>query len=77
MTRNRRFARAIADAGRSELVRQVAYKAEWSRRQHVAVDRWFLSIKRCRTVREGLTLADLPWRCEACVAEHDRDLNAG
>ena len=79
MVRNRRLARAIADAGWGELVRQIAYKAEWAGRTHIAVDRWFPSTKRCsacHAVREGLTLADRRWRCEACGAVHDRDLNA-
>ena len=79
MVRNRRLARAIADAGWGALVRQIAYKAEWAGRTHIAVDRWFPSTRRCsacHAVRDGLTLADRRWRCEACGAAHDRDLNA-
>ena len=79
MIRNRRLARAIADAGWSELVRQIGYKAEWAGREHIAVDQWFPSTKRCSAcheIREGLTLADRRWRCEACGTTHDRDLNA-
>ena len=79
MIRNRRLARAIADAGWSELVRQIGYKAEWAGRDHIAVGQWFPSTKRCSAcheIREGLTLADRRWRCEACGATHDRDLNA-
>ena len=79
MIRNRRLALAIADSGWSELVRQIGYKAEWAGREHIAVDQWFPSTKRCsacHAVREGLTLADRRWRCDECGAEHDRDLNA-
>ena len=79
MLRNRRLARAIADAGWGELVRQVRYKAEWAGRTHVAVDPWFPSTRRCsecHTIRDGLTLADRRWRCERCGAEHERDVNA-
>ena len=79
MLRNRRLARAIADAGWGELVRQVRYKAEWAGRTHIAVEPWFPSTKRCsacQAIREGLTLADRRWRCERCGAEHDRDVNA-
>ena len=79
MMRTRRLARAISDAGWGELVRQIGYKAEWAGRTHLAVDQWFPSTKRCsacHTIREGLTLADRRWCCEACGAEHDRDLNA-
>ena len=79
MMRNRCLARAIADAGWGELRRQIAYKAQWAQRTHVEVDRWFPSTRRCsacHAVREGLTLADRHWRCGACGAEHDRDINA-
>ena len=79
MARNRRLARAIADAGWGELVRQIGYKAEWAGRTHIAVDRWFPSTKRCsgcHATQDGLTLADRQWRCDACGAHHDRDLNA-
>ena len=79
MVRNRRLARAIADAGWGELVRQIAYKAEWAGRVHVQVDPWFPSTKRCsacHAVREDLTLADRRWRCRGCGTGHDRDVNA-
>ena len=79
MMRNRCLARAIADAGWGELRRQIAYKAQWAQRTHIEVDRWFPSTRRCsacHAVCEGLTLADRHWRCEACGAEHDRDVNA-
>jgi len=79
MMRNRCLARAIADAGWGELRRRIAYKAQWAQRTHIEVDRWFPSTKRCsgcHAVQEGLTLADRHWRCEACGAEHDRDVNA-
>ena len=79
MLRNRRLARAIADAGWGELVRQIAYKAEWAGRVHVRVDPWFPSTKRCsacHAVREDLTLADRRWRCRGCGTGHDRDVNA-
>ena len=79
MMRNRCLARTIADAGWGELRRQIAYKAQWARRTHIEVDRWFPSPRRCSACHahcEGLTLADRHWRCEACGAEHDRDVNA-
>ena len=65
--------------GRSQMRRQIAYKAQWAQRTHIEVDRWFPSTRRCsacHAVREGLTLADRHWRCGACGAEHDRDVNA-
>lgn len=79
MMRNRYLARAIADAGWSELVRQLAYKCEWYGRDLVKVDRFFPSSKTCSAcglVRESLRLDVRRWTCEACGAEHDRDVNA-
>ena len=79
MVRNRRLARAIADAGWGELLRQIRYKAEWAGRTHLAVDPWFPSTKRCsacHAIRQGLTLADRRWRCPACGVVHERDVNA-
>ncbi|MCY3730559.1 MAG: transposase, partial [Rhodospirillaceae bacterium] len=79
MMRNRCLARAIVDAGWGELRRQIAYKAQWAQRTHIEVDPWFPSTRRCsgcHALHAGLTLADRHWRCEACGAEHDRDVNA-
>ena len=53
--RNRRLSRAIADAGWGELLRQIAYKAEWAGRTHIKVDPWFPSSKRCRPVMRCTT----------------------
>ena len=78
MVRNRSLARAISDAGWSELVRQLEYKCGWYGRTLVKVDRWFPSTKTCSAcglVRESLDLSVRRWRCE-CGAEHDRDHNA-
>lgn len=78
MVRNRSLARAISDAGWSELVRQLEYKCKWYGRTLVKVDRWFPSSKTCSAcglVRDSLDLSVRQWRCE-CGAEHDRDHNA-
>lgn len=79
MIRNPKLAKAIADAGWGELVRQLAYKAEWAGRSVVAIDRFFPSSKRCSGC--GFTLSKLPlsvrnWECPECGAHHDRDHNA-
>jgi len=79
MMRNRCLAPTTADAGWGEPRRQIAYRARWAQRAHLEVDRWFPNTRRCsacHAVREGLRLADRHWRCEACGAEHDRDVNA-
>lgn len=78
MVRNRSLARAISDAGWSELVRMLEYKCGWRGRGLVKVDRFFPSSKTCSAcglVLERLDLSVRRWRCE-CGVEHDRDHNA-
>ncbi|HVK26138.1 MAG TPA: RNA-guided endonuclease TnpB family protein [Actinokineospora sp.] len=81
MVGNRRLARAIADAGWGEFVRQLVYKTSWYGSRVWKADRWFPSSKTCSTPgcgqRHGeLTLADRTWTCAGCGAVHDRDRNA-
>lgn len=79
MIRNPSLSRAIADAGWSELVRQLQYKGEWAGRSVVAIDQYFPSSKRCSCC--GFTMQKMPlnvrkWHCPECGADHDRDINA-
>ncbi|MXN79240.1 IS200/IS605 family element transposase accessory protein TnpB [Burkholderia sp. 4701] len=79
MLKNRRLAKAIADAGWSEFVRQLTYKAKWYGRTLIGIDRWYPSSKRCSDC--GHTVASLPlkvraWDCPECGITHDRDINA-
>lgn len=79
MIRNPSLSRAIADAGWSELVRQLQYKGEWAGRSVVAIDQFFPSSKRCNCC--GFTMQKMPlnvrkWHCPECGADHDRDINA-
>ena len=79
MMKNGRLARHISGAAWSELVRQLAYKAELYGREIVRIDQWFPSSKRCSNC--GERTAELPlsiraWTCERCEAVHDRDVNA-
>ena len=79
MRRNRRVARAFADAGISEWMRQLEYKCKRLGIQVVRVDRWFPSSKLCAWCGErndGLTLAQREWRCKACKRTVDREDNA-
>lgn len=79
MVRNRRLSRAISDVGWGEFVRQLAYKCEWYGRTLVKCDRFFPSSKTCNVcgvIRESLRLDIRCWTCDACGAEHDRDVNA-
>ena len=78
MLRNRHLARAIADAGFGEFLRQLAYKTGWYGSTLWAADRWYPSSKTCSgcgTVNHGLTLSERRWTCD-CGLQHDRDVNA-
>ncbi len=75
MLKNRKLARAIADASFSEMVRQLGYKAQ----QVVRVDPFYPSSKTCNAcghINAALTLADRVWVCPACGTVLDRDINA-
>lgn len=47
MIRNPKLSKAIADAGWSELVRQLQYKGKWAGRSVVAIDQYLPSSKCC------------------------------
>lgn len=79
MQKNSCLSKSIADAGWSEFVQQLEYKAHWYGRELIGIDKWFPSTKRCSDC--GHTVSNLPlavreWRCPACGANHDRDINA-
>ncbi|WP_419688376.1 RNA-guided endonuclease InsQ/TnpB family protein [Burkholderia theae] len=79
MLKNRRLAKSISDAGWSEFVRQLTYKAKWYGRVLIGIDRWYPSSKRCSGC--GHIVAELPlkvraWVCPECGTPHDRDINA-
>jgi putative transposase len=81
MTKNRRLARAISDAGFGEFVRQLGYKTGWYGSRVWKADRWFPSSKTCGNptcgrINRALVLADRVWTCTACGTVHDRDANA-
>ncbi len=79
MMRNRRVARAIADAGLGALRRQLSYKSQWYGSRLIEADRFFPSSKlcsRCGTAKATLALSERVFRCEHCGAVLDRDLNA-
>ena len=79
MQKNRCLSKSIADAGWSEFLRQLKYKANWYGRELVGIDRWFPSSKRCSDC--GYTMPKMPlnvrqWTCPECGSTHDRDVNA-
>ncbi len=73
-----RNARALADVGMGEILRQIAYKTEWRGGVHVQVDRFFPSSKLCAdcgTPYQYLGSRER-WVCPSCGTVHDRDENA-
>lgn len=79
MIKNRKLAKAIADASWYELTRQLEYKAQWNNRDLIKIDRWFPSSKTCNScsfIKQDLKLSDRKWTCPQCGAVLDRDLNA-
>jgi putative transposase len=79
MTRNRRLARAVADAGFGAAVRMLGYKTTWNGGTLVLAARWYPSSKTCSgcgAVKAKLALSERTYRCHACGLALDRDVNA-
>lgn len=80
MTRNHHLALSIADASFGEFRRQLEYKTREHGKQLTLADRWFPSSKTCSAcgakAKHPMPLSVRKWTCEACGANHDRDLNA-
>jgi putative transposase len=79
MVRNRHLARVILDCGWAEFRRQLEYKCQRYGRRLVVIDRWYPSSKICSAcghLLAELSLSTRQWRCPACGARHDRDVNA-
>ena len=79
MMRDRRMARAIADAGMSGFLARLEYKCLWYGAEYVKADRWFASSKlcsRCGWKKDDLTLSERAWQCGGCCVLNDRDANA-
>ncbi len=73
------LAKAIADVGWGELVRQLEYKAAWYGRTLIQIDQWYPSSKTCSIcahVLESLDLDVREWTCPNCGTHHGRDINA-
>ncbi len=76
---HRKLAKAIADCGWGEFLRQLQYKCQWHDRTLGAIDRFFPSSKRC--FQCGHVLHKLPleireWQCPNCQNVNLRDYNA-
>ena len=76
---NHRLAKAIADCGWGELIRQLKYKSDWHDRTLVQIDQWFPSSKLCNSC--GYKIDKLPlqireWTCPCCNHHQSRDVGA-
>ena len=79
LIQNPKLAKHIADANWGKFVRQLQYKAEWSGRTVIEIDRFFPRSKRCSScglVHKTMPLSIREWDCPECNAHHDRDINA-
>jgi len=73
------MAKALSDAGVSEFLRQIQYKAAWGGVQVVRADRWFPSTKKCSGCghkKDQVPLKERTYHCSECGLVLDRDLNA-
>lgn len=78
MKKNKKLSKSISDAGWSQLVSFLEYKAKNRGKTLQRIDRWFPSSKMCRicgAIKEDLSLSDREWQCE-CGHLHNRDLSA-
>ncbi|MGK7951612.1 MAG: RNA-guided endonuclease InsQ/TnpB family protein [Xenococcaceae cyanobacterium] len=79
MMASHKLAKAIADCGWGEFLRQLEYKAKWHDCKIGAIDRWFPSTKRCNPcghILDKLSLDIREWTCPSCNSVNLRDKNA-
>ena len=79
LLQNEHLAKAIAEVGWGEILRQLEYKANWYGRTLLHLDRWYPSSKTCSNggwVLEALDLDERGWTCQEGETHHDRDTNA-
>jgi putative transposase len=80
MVKNHHLAKSISDAGWSEFMRQIKYKADWAGKTVVEIGQWEPSSKTCHSCGhklDKLTLDVREWICPRVEHIHDRDINAG
>ncbi len=76
---NHKLAKAIADCGWGELVRQLEYKCKWHGRELIKIDQWYPSSKTCSSCgfkMDKMPLSVREWQCPSCNDVHHRDINA-
>ena len=71
-------AKALSDAGMSDLLSQIRYKADWYGARIIEADQWYPSSRTCSAcgaVNPGLG-REPQWSCPSCGVIHDRNENA-
>jgi putative transposase len=79
MLKNHNLAKSIQELSLCHFKEMLKYKAEWTGRYIVEVDRFYPSSKLCSCCgykNDKLTLKDRQWTCPECGKTHSRDLNA-
>jgi putative transposase len=78
MQKNSKLARSIADAGWTQFVSMLEYKAGRAGKHVLRIGRFEPSSKLCScgVINRSLTLKDRRWTCPACGVSHDRDVLA-
>ena len=79
LLKNRKLSKHIADASWFSLIQKLEYKAKEQGKYLIKINQWFASSKTCSCCGhkvESLPLSVRHWRCPACHAQRDRDINA-
>ena len=79
MVKNHKLAKSISDAGWSKFCTMLKYKAQWSGKIYIEVERFFPSSKTCNNCLHQIDILSLEirsWQCPKCHMRHDRDINA-
>lgn len=78
LMRNRKLAKAIADASWGEILRQLTYKAIWAGNHFVQIDRFDPSsqVCSCCSHRQKMPLDQRTYNCPSCGLVMNRDANA-
>ncbi len=79
LQRSHRLGASLVDAALGDFKAKIRYKADWYGTRLVIAPRFFPSSQQCSAcgyLHRALAMADRVFRCPACGAEVDRDLNA-
>ena len=78
MIRSGLQSKALSDAGMSNLLDQIRYKAQWYGTRIVEADQWYPSSKTCSVcgVVNHKLKREPTWACPGCGVIHDRNENA-